>query len=78
MGTAPVIQDGDLTMGESGAIVEYIIHKYGNGRLALPPSNPDYAQYLFWFHFANATLQQRRETVQWGFRPPPGMVGSPR
>jgi len=57
MGTAPVMQDGEITMGESGAIVEYIIHKYGGGRLALLPSHPDYAQYLFWFHFANATLQ---------------------
>ena len=43
IGTAPVIQDGDLTMGESAACVEYIIHKHGNGRLALPPSHPDYA-----------------------------------
>jgi glutathione S-transferase len=57
MGTAPVMEDGDVVMGESGAIVEYIIHKYGNGRLALKPEHPDYAQYLFWFHFANATLQ---------------------
>ncbi|MBC5764566.1 glutathione S-transferase family protein [Ramlibacter albus] len=57
MGTGPVMQDGDVTMSESGAIVEYIIHKYGGGRLALPPSHPDYAQYLYWFHFANASLQ---------------------
>jgi glutathione S-transferase len=57
MGTAPVIEDGDVLMGESGAIIEYIIAKYGNGRLALAPSHPDYAKYLFWFHFANATLQ---------------------
>jgi glutathione S-transferase len=58
MGTAPVMEDGDVIMGESGAIVEYIIHKHGGGRLALKPEHPDYAQYLFWFHFANATLQQ--------------------
>lgn len=58
MGTAPVMEDGDVVMGESGAIVEYIIHKHGGGRLALKPDHPDYAQYLFWFHFANATLQQ--------------------
>jgi glutathione S-transferase len=58
MGTAPAMEDGDVVMGESGAIVEYIIHKHGGGRLALKPEHPDYAQYLFWFHFANATLQQ--------------------
>ena len=57
MGTAPVMEDGDVVMGESGAIVEYIIHKHGGGRLALKPDHPDYAQYLFWFHFANGTLQ---------------------
>ena len=57
MGTAPVMEDDGVVIGESGAIVEYIIHKHGGGRLALPPSHPDYAQYVFWFHFANATLQ---------------------
>lgn len=57
LGTAPVIQDGDLTMGESGACAEYIIHKHGDGRLALSPSHPAYATYLYWFHYANGTLQ---------------------
>lgn len=57
MGTGPVMEDGDVVMGESGAIVEYIIHKHGGGRLALKPDHPDYAQYLFWFHWANASLQ---------------------
>jgi glutathione S-transferase len=57
MGTGPVMEDGDIVMSESGAIVEYIIHKHGGGRLALKPDHPDYAQYLFWFHWANASLQ---------------------
>ena len=57
IGSAPVITDGDLVLAESGAIVEYILAKYGNGRLALPPSHPDFASYLYWFHFANGTLQ---------------------
>ena len=57
MGTGPVMEDGDVVMSESGAIVEYIIHKHGGGRLALKPEHPDYAQYLFWFHWANASLQ---------------------
>ena len=34
-GTAPAITDGDLTLGESGAIIEYIIAKHGGGRLAI-------------------------------------------
>jgi len=57
LGTAPVITDGPLTLAESGAIVEYIIHKHGNGRLAHPPTHSNYADYLYWFHFSNANLQ---------------------
>lgn len=57
MGTAPVITDGDLVLGESGAIIEYIVAKYGNGRLTLPPDHPDFAQFVYWFNFANGTLQ---------------------
>ena len=57
MGTAPVISDGELVLAESGAIVDYIIARHGGGRLVLPPAHPDYAQYLYWFHFANSNLQ---------------------
>jgi glutathione S-transferase len=55
-GTAPVITDGDLVLGESGAIIDYIIAKYGGGRLALKPDNPDFDEYLYWFHFANGSM----------------------
>lgn len=57
LGAAPVITEGDLVLAESGAIVEYIIAKHGGGRLALGPDHPDFAQYLYWFHFANGNLQ---------------------
>jgi glutathione S-transferase len=57
MGAAPVITDGDVVLAESGAIVEYINVKYGGGRLALKPDHPDYAQYLYWFHFSNGSFQ---------------------
>jgi glutathione S-transferase len=57
MGAAPVITDGDVLLAESGAIAEYIIVKHGGGRLALGPDHPDYAQYLYWLHFANGNLQ---------------------
>ena len=56
-GTAPMITDGEVVIAESGAIVQYIIAKYGNGRLALEPGHPDFAQYLYWFHFANGNIQ---------------------
>lgn len=55
--TAPVITDGDVTLGESGAIMEYILVKYGKGRLAVGPAEDNYADYLYWLHFANGTLQ---------------------
>ena len=57
LGAAPVITDGNLVMAESGAIIEYIVAKYGNGQLVLKPDHPDYAQFVYWFHFANGTLQ---------------------
>jgi len=52
-----VITDGDLVLAESGAVVEYLIHTHGGGRLAVAPGRPGYADYLYWFHFANGTLQ---------------------
>ncbi|WP_295958511.1 glutathione S-transferase family protein [Rhodoferax sp.] len=57
LGAAPVIADGDLLLAESGAIVDYILAKYGGGRLVLAPDHPDFAQYLYWLHFANGNLQ---------------------
>src|SRR5580692_6733398 len=56
MGAAPVITDGDLVLAESGAIIEYVIAKYGNGRLSVAPNRSNFADYLYWFHFANGTL----------------------
>ena len=54
--TAPVITDGDLVLGESGAIADYVIAKYGAGRLALKPDHPNYPEYLYWLHFANGSF----------------------
>jgi glutathione S-transferase len=56
MGIAPVIADGDIVLAESGAILEYLIGRYGNGRLAVAADRANFADYLFWFHFANGTL----------------------
>jgi glutathione S-transferase len=57
IGSAPVVTDGDLVLAESGAIVEYIAAGYGKGRLTLRADDPDFAPFLYWFHFANGTLQ---------------------
>jgi len=56
MGKAPVIQDGDTTVCESGAVVEYILDHYGQGRLRPKAGTPEYTQYLHWMHAAESTL----------------------
>jgi glutathione S-transferase len=43
-------------MAESGAIVDYLLAKYGQGRLTVSPDAANFADYLFWFHFANGSL----------------------
>ena len=57
LGAAPVIADGDMVLAETGAIMEYIIARYGSGRFAVGADDPAYADYLYWFHFVNGTLQ---------------------
>ncbi len=55
-GTAPVMTDGDLVLGESAAIIEYLARRYGNDRLMVGSGQPNFADYLFWFHFANGSM----------------------
>lgn len=57
LGAAPLLQDGDLLLAESAAIVEYIIEVHGGGRLRVEPGAASYTAYLYWFHFANGNLQ---------------------
>jgi glutathione S-transferase len=57
LGHAPVLTDDGLVLAESGAIIDYIIARHGGGRLALGSAHPDFAQYLYWLHFANGNLQ---------------------
>jgi glutathione S-transferase len=57
LGAAPVLDDDGLRLAESAAIVEYVIVMHGGGRLKREPGHPDYADYLYWFHFANGNLQ---------------------
>jgi len=56
LGRSPTIVDGDVVLFESGAILEYIIHKYGNGRLAVAPEDADYPLYIEWMHATEGTL----------------------
>jgi len=56
LGKAPVIRDGDTVLAESGAVVDYIVHRHAGGRLAVQPEAPAYARYLYWLHFAEGSL----------------------
>jgi glutathione S-transferase len=54
-GKFPAIEDDGVVLFESGAILEYLIEKYGRGRLAPAVGSPDRGPYLQWVHFAEAT-----------------------
>ena len=56
LGRAPIIRDGDMVLAESGAIVDYIVRRHGNDRLAISPQTPEFARYLYWLHFAEGSL----------------------
>ena len=55
LGKSPVITDGDLTIAESGAVVDYIVRRYGGGRLAPDPASPAYDTYQEWLHYAEGS-----------------------
>lgn len=56
VGKVPAMTDGGVSMFESGAMVDFILERYGNGRLRPAPGTPDAAQYLQWSWFAEATF----------------------
>ena len=55
LGKSPVITDGELTLAESGAIIEYLVKRYGNGRLVPPPDTPEHLRYTYWLHYAEGS-----------------------
>ena len=56
LGKSPVITDGDITVAESGAIVEYLVDAHGQGRLRPPHGTPEQRRYTYWLHFAEGSL----------------------
>ncbi|MCE9657971.1 MAG: glutathione S-transferase [Burkholderiales bacterium] len=55
LGKSPVITDGDVTVAESGAIIEYLLERYGAGRLQPAPGTPERLRYTYWLHFAEGS-----------------------
>lgn len=57
LGKSPVIEDAGQVLAESGAIVEYLAERYGEGRLVPPAGTPERLRYRYWLHFAEGTAQ---------------------
>lgn len=55
LGKSPVITDGDATVHESGAIIDYLIRRHGAGRLQPPVGAREYEDYLQWLHYAEGS-----------------------
>jgi glutathione S-transferase len=55
LGKSPVITDDGTTVAESGAIVEYLVERYGNGRLIPPAGTPERRRYTYWLHYAEGS-----------------------
>jgi glutathione S-transferase len=55
LGKSPVIVDGTVTVAESGAIIEYLVDRYGGGRLIPPAGTPERLRYTYWLHYAEGS-----------------------
>jgi glutathione S-transferase len=63
MGRVPALQDGETTIFESGAIVQYVLARHGHGRLAPDPAAPEFPQYLQWLHYAEGMIMPPVNTI---------------
>jgi glutathione S-transferase len=55
LGKSPVITDGDAVVAESGAIMEYLLDRYGEGRLRPAAGTPERLRFAYWLHFAEGS-----------------------
>jgi glutathione S-transferase len=55
LGKSPVIVDGAVTVAESGAIIDYLVERYGGGRLIPPAGSPERLRYTYWLHYAEGS-----------------------
>ena len=79
LGKSPVISDGEVTMAESGAILEYLVETHGNGRFVPAPGTPERLRYRYFLHYAEGSLMpllfmklvfnRLPERVPWAMRP---------
>jgi len=55
LGKSPIIVDGAVTVAESGAVIEYLIERYGGGRFIPPAGTPERLRYTYWLHYAEGS-----------------------
>jgi glutathione S-transferase len=55
LGKSPVITDGDLTLAETGAIIEYFVDRYGAGALKAAAGTPEHLRYIYWLHYGEGS-----------------------
>ena len=55
LGKSPILQDGEVTLAESGAIVEYLLERYGQGRLKPAVGSPDWLRFIYFLHYAEGS-----------------------
>lgn len=71
-GRVPALVDGDVTLFESGAIVEYLLARHGGGRMVPDVASPEFPQYLQWLHYAEGMMMPQVNVivVETKFLPP--------
>lgn len=55
LGKSPIITEGDITLAESGAIIEYLLDEYDNEHLRPPVGTPEYRSFIYWLHYAEGS-----------------------
>ena len=63
LGRVPVLDDGDVSIYESGAIVEYIIERHKNGGLKPAVESAEFPAYLQWFHYCEGMVMPPVNTI---------------
>ena len=63
LGRVPVLEDGDTRLFESGAIIQYVLARYGDGRLVPATDDSNFSDYLQWFHYAEGMLMPPVNTL---------------
>lgn len=56
LGKSPVITDEGQTLAESGAIIDYLVERYGEGRFAPPAGTPEKLRYDYWLHYSEGSV----------------------